>query len=313
MKDNPASPQGRPLVIQAKGLVKRYGKRMAVDGITFAVAAQECFGFLGPNGAGKTSTIRMITCTSPITDGELLVNGMNVAKEGRRIKASIGLVPQEENLDPDLTALQNLLVYARYFGMSTEQAQQRAREALRFFALEERQHSRIQELSGGMRKRLLIARALLHQPKLIILDEPTTGLDPQARHMVWERLNTLKQNGTTLLLCTHYMEEAAYLCDRLVIMDKGDILVEGTPADVVRRGVGPTVGELRVTSADKQRVLTRLQSIGVTWYDLGDRLYVFDGDGKLDGLEVTQRPANLEDVFLRLTGRTLDVETEHEE
>ncbi|MDZ4278390.1 MAG: ABC transporter ATP-binding protein, partial [Dehalococcoidia bacterium] len=205
-------------IIRARSLTKRFGDLVAVDGIDFAVREGECFGLLGPNGAGKTSTIRMITCVSPVTAGELLVDGMDVRNDGRRIKGILGVVPQEENLDPDLTVWQNLAVFARYFDIPIPVARERAQEVLELFQLMERKNEIVDNLSGGMKRRLIIARALINQPKILILDEPTTGLDPQARHLVWQKLRLLRSQGITMLLTTHYMEEAAHLCDRLVVM-----------------------------------------------------------------------------------------------
>src|SRR5688572_18708441 len=218
--------------IVAGGLVKRYGTFDAVRGIDFQVAERECFGFLGPNGAGKTTTMRMIATTLPPTDGELTVLGMPVT-EGREIRRRMGVVPQENNLEEDLSVLENLVVYARYFGIRARVSRPRAEELLSFVALDDKRDWLIAKLSGGMKRRLLVARALMNEPDLLILDEPTTGLDPQARHLVWEKLRQLKRSGVTLVLTTHYMEEAAQLCDRLVIMHEGKILVEGSPRELV--------------------------------------------------------------------------------
>lgn len=299
-------------IIEARGVVKRYKGFLAVAGVDFSVQAQECFGFLGPNGAGKTTLIRMITCVYPLSQGVLLVDNRDVMKEPRAIKAVLGVVPQEENLDPDLTVLHNLLVYARYFDMPKEVARRRALELLELFQLLDRQHSRIDILSGGMKRRLLIARALLNQPKILILDEPTAGLDPQARHLVWQKIRYLKGQGVTMILSTHNMEEAAHLCDRLVIMDQGRIVVQDRPADLIRQYVGQEVLELRLDPMGKSHVLRQLQSYSVNIEDVGDTLYVFSNDGGLlpqqliiEGGDVVRRQATLEDVFLRLTGREL--------
>jgi lipooligosaccharide transport system ATP-binding protein len=299
-------------IIEARGVVKRYKGFLAVAGVDFSVQAQECFGFLGPNGAGKTTLIRMITCVYPISEGVLLVDNRDVMKEPRAIKAVLGVVPQEENLDPDLTVLHNLLVYARYFDIPKEVARRRALELLELFQLLDRQHSRIDILSGGMKRRLLIARALLNQPKILILDEPTAGLDPQARHLVWQKIRYLKGQGVTMILSTHNMEEAAHLCDRLVIMDQGRIVVQDRPADLIRQYVGQEVLELRLDPMGKSHVLRQLQSYSVNIEDVGDTLYVFSNDGGLlpqqlmiEGGDVVRRQATLEDVFLRLTGREL--------
>ncbi len=299
-------------IIEARRVVKRYKGFTAVAGVDFSVQAQECFGFLGPNGAGKTTLMRMITCVYPLSEGVLLVDNRDVMKEPRAIKAVLGVVPQEENLDPDLTVLQNLLVYARYFDIPKEVARRRALELLELFQLLDRQRSRIDTLSGGMKRRLLIARALLNEPKILILDEPTAGLDPQARHLVWRKIRYLKGQGVTMILSTHNMEEAAHLCDRLVIMDQGRILVEDRPVNLIRQYVGQEVLELRLDTVGKSHVLRQLQSYNVSIEDVGDTLYVFSNDGGLlpeqlmiEGGDVVRRQATLEDVFLRLTGREL--------
>jgi lipooligosaccharide transport system ATP-binding protein len=299
-------------IIEARGLVKRYKGIVAVAGVDFSVQAQECFGFLGPNGAGKTTIIRMLTCVYPLSQGVLLVDNRDVMKEARAIKAVIGLVPQEENLDSDLTVLHNLLVYARYFDIPKQVARRKALELLELFQLLDRQHSRIDTLSGGMKRRLLIARALLNEPKILILDEPTAGLDPQARRLVWQKLRYLKGQGVTMILSTHNMEEAAHLCDRLVIMDQGRILVQDRPADLIKRYVGQEVLELRLDAVGKSNVLRQLESYSVSIEDVGDTLYVFSKDGgslpqqlMIEGGAVVRRQATLEDVFLRLTGREL--------
>jgi lipooligosaccharide transport system ATP-binding protein len=302
-------------IIRGRQLVKRFGTLVAVDGIDFGVREGECFGFLGPNGAGKTSTIRMITCVSPPTAGELTVDGMDVRRDRRRIKAVLGVVPQDDNLDPDLSVGQNLAVYARYFDIPRREARRRIEEVLDLFQLLERRDAVVQALSSGMRRRLLIARALINEPRILILDEPTTGLDPQARHLVWQKLRQLKGRGVTMLLTTHYMEEAAHLCDRLVIMHQGHILVEGTPAELVARHVGERVVELHLPAEQRSQAVQRLsQRDGLTVEDVEDVLYVFglqeDREQVLaqlspSGEGVLVRQATLEDVFLRLTGRGL--------
>ena len=301
-----------PIVISARGLTKRYQGLVAVDGIDFDIRQGECFGFLGPNGAGKTSTMRMICCISPVTQGELLVGGRDVRREQRAIKSTLGVVSQADTLDPDLSVIQNLLAFGRYFNLPGETARRRSADALELFQLREKAHQKPDELSSGMRRRLLIARALLNEPKILVLDEPTTGLDPQTRHLVWERLLSLKAQGITILLTTHYMEEAAYLCDRLVVMDAGRILVEGTPAELVRRHAGEQVVEVRVGLAEKPQFVDSLSGLGLDLEDGGDTLFVYVHDGAmppeladLDGHQVVRRPGNLEDVFLRLTGRGL--------
>ena len=302
-------------IIEARGLRKRYGPLVAVAGIDFVVREGECFGFLGPNGAGKTSTMRMASCISPVTGGELRVAGLDVSRDARRIKALLGVVPQEENLDSDLTVIQNLLNYGRYFDLPSHVARERAMEALELFQLRERVHSRIDTLSGGMKRRLLIVRAMLHNPPILVLDEPTTGLDPQARRLVWRKLRHLQSQGTTLLISTHYMEEAQYLCDRLVIMHQGSIVAEGTPQELISRYAGRDVVEIRPPPEKWAEVLDRLRDLEAQPEEAGDVIYVYTSDGHdpWRGLEdlkgqVYYRPGNLEDVFLRLTGRELTEE-----
>jgi len=302
-------------IIRARNLVKRYDGFTAVDSIDFSVRRGECFGFLGPNGAGKTTTVRMISCVSPVTEGELVVDGIDVGREPRRIKSILGVVPQEDNLDPDLSVRQNLAVYARYFDMPRELANQRIDESLALFQLVEKQDEPIRALSTGLKRRLIIARGLINQPKILVLDEPTTGLDPQARHLVWQKLRYLREQGVTMLLCTHYMEEAAHLCDRLVIMHQGRILVEGSPAELVEEHAGREVAEVHASSPQRERVLAQVASQpGLTAEEVEDILYIYarTADGRaqmadliLDSERVTYRQANLEDVFLRLTGRGL--------
>jgi lipooligosaccharide transport system ATP-binding protein len=232
-------------LIQARGLTKRYNRgTMAVDHIDFEVCKGECIGFLGPNGAGKTTTVRMIYCFLPISEGELTVAGLNVKTQDREIKKLIGISPQEDNLDPDFTVIKNLLVYARYFDIPKEQAKKRADELLKFFQLEDKRDASIDELSGGMKRRLIMARALINEPKILLLDEPTTGLDPQGRHIVWDEIRTLKKQGVTIILTTHYMEEAAAVCDRILIIDNGKIIENGAPAELVRKHVGEEVLEV---------------------------------------------------------------------
>ena len=301
-----------PTVISARNLTKRYGELVAVDGIDFAIGQGECFGFLGPNGAGKTSIMKMISCVSPVAGGELLVNGRDVTREQRAIKSALGVVSQADSLDPGLNVLQNLRAFARYFNLPRKVAEERIWEALDLFQLRAKSYQTIDQLSGGMRRRLLIARALLHDPKILVLDEPTTGLDPQSRHLVWDKLRFLKTQGITVLLTTHYMEEAATLCDRLVVMDHGRILVQGTPRELVRKHVGERVVEVRVPHDQKPGLLETLAELQLPFEDAGDSVSVFgdngdvslDGDG-VDGYQVVRRPANLEDVFLHLTGRGL--------
>jgi lipooligosaccharide transport system ATP-binding protein len=297
-------------IIEAHNLGKRYKDTLAVAGVDFSVEAQECFGFLGPNGAGKTTIMKLISCVYPLSEGELLVDSKDVAKEARSIKSIIGVVPQEENLDPDLSVLQNLLVYARYFDIPKKTAIERAKQLLELFQLLERGHSRIESLSGGMKRRLLIARALLNEPKILILDEPTAGLDPQARHLLWQKVRYLKGQGVTILLSTHNMEEATRLCDRLVIMDQGRILAQGRPTDLIREFVGEEVMELHLEAEEQHYIREQLQEYDVFMESVEDTLYIFSKNGSLLQQLITdkeglRRQANLEDVFLRLTGRGL--------
>jgi lipooligosaccharide transport system ATP-binding protein len=300
--------------VEARGLVKRYGTLVAVDGIEFTVRANECFGFLGPNGAGKSTTINMIACTSPVTAGILKVAGLDVAREPRRVKAQLGVVPQEDNLDPDLPVRQNLEVYARYYGLSKAASAARIEECLTLFQLQEKADAKVDDLSGGMKRRLIIARALVHEPRILVLDEPTTGLDPQAGHLVWQKLRLLKSQGVTMLLTTHYMDEAAHLCDRLVIMHRGRILAEGNPHDLIAEHAGGEVLELRAGPAEQAPIVAQLRNIeGVDIEEVEDIVYVLGAGeaGRRIAAEIGDpgraflRPGNLEDVFLTLTGRGL--------
>ncbi|SNT39089.1 lipooligosaccharide transport system ATP-binding protein [Asanoa hainanensis] len=306
--------EGRPL-IEATGLVKRFGSFTAVDGIDLSVRAGEAFGFLGPNGAGKSSTMRMIGCVSPVTAGELRILGLDPARDGPAIRARLGVCPQSDNLDPELTVAENLTTYARFFGIPRKVARARAAELLDFVQLGERAGSKVEPLSGGMKRRLTIARALINEPEVVLLDEPTTGLDPQARHLVWERLFRLKQRGVTLVLTTHYMDEAEQLCDRLVVMDAGRIVAEGSPRDLIARHSTREVVELRFLAESQEVFVDKLAGIGSRVEALPDRvlLYVDDGDAAvatvhdraLSPASVLVRRSSLEDVFLHLTGRTL--------
>ncbi|MDK2888650.1 MAG: lipooligosaccharide transport system ATP-binding protein [Thermoanaerobacter sp.] len=305
--------------VVAEKLTKEYNGKVAVRGIYFRVHYRECFGFLGPNGAGKTTTVNMIYCLSPVTSGKLTVLGMDVRKHPREIKSRLGVVPQENNLDPDLKVLQNLLVYANYFRIPPATARSRALELLEFFDLADRAGEKVDRLSGGMKRRLTIARALINNPELVILDEPTTGLDPQARHLVWQRLRRLKERGVTLLLTTHYLEEASQLCDRLVIMDRGEILEEGKPGELVARHIGQEVVEVgleRMEEAATALVVERTGHLLREHLEVGDNLFLFPrekGQAVLQALQdlplrfshLLLRPATLEDVFLKLTGRGL--------
>jgi lipooligosaccharide transport system ATP-binding protein len=311
-------------LIRARGLVKRFGDFTAVDGIDVDVARGEAFGFLGPNGAGKSSTMRMIGAVSPPTAGELRVLGRDPAVDGPTIRARLGVVPQTDNLDVELTVVENLLVYGRYFGLPRTLLRERAAELLSFVQLADRADDRVDPLSGGMKRRLTIARALVNDPELVLLDEPTTGLDPQARHVLWERLYRLKQRGVTLVITTHYMDEAEQLCDRLVVMDKGRIAAEGSPTELIRRYSTREVLELRFPLVEGQAGLEKyVEALGPVVErgaaeriePLPDRLLLYapDGDAALAAVTATGlhplsslvRRSSLEDVFLRLTGRTL--------
>ena len=300
-------------VVVARGVVKCFGPLLAVDGIDFSVFRGECYGFLGPNGAGKTSTLKMMYGASPLTAGELLVLGLEVGRHARAIKRQVGVVPQETNLDPDLTVRQNLLTYARYFDLPASEAKRRADDLLAFMELSGKAGARIDQLSGGMKRRLLVARALIHRPRLLLLDEPTTGLDPQARHLIWQRLRQLKRQGVTLVLSTHYMEEAAQLCDRVMVMDHGRILVEGPPQDLVEGKVGREVVEVRVEEREEAALLAQIPGDTYSIERSGDTLYLFSDRALeiMQALKAAQvrhllyRPASLEDLFLKLTGREL--------
>ncbi len=315
--NSPLSP-----VIVARQLCKRFGNFEAVKGVDFQIARGECFGFLGPNGAGKTSTMRMIYCFSHPSSGVLRVLGYDVVSEPRRVKARLGVVSQEDNLDPDLSVLQNLKLYATYFDIPKREAYERAVELLEFFSLVEKQDQKIDQLSGGMRRRLLIARALINRPEVLILDEPTTGLDPQARHLIWQKLRSLKASGVTMVLTTHYMEEASRLCDRLVVMDHGKILTEGSPQELVKRHVGREILEIRgdpevlnilLEKMKREPGLEVARKPGFAEWS-GDTLYLrLEGTDlrilelfpEIRGWDHHLRPATLEDVFLHLAGREL--------
>jgi lipooligosaccharide transport system ATP-binding protein len=297
-------------VIVAEGLVKRFGDFVAVNGVSFSVHEGEVFGFLGPNGAGKTTTMRMIQCVSPKTEGRLEVLGMDVSTRQAGIKRLIGVVPQETNLDPDFSVEENLLVYSRYFDIPDGAAREAIASLLDFVQLGERKETPIEKLSGGMKRRLILARALINDPRLLILDEPTVGLDPQARHLIWDRLRELRARGNTILLTTHYMEEAAQLCDRIVIMDHGRILEMGRPQDLVRKHAGGDV----VEAGNTPEVLACLARLGEGYEVTGERIQIFTSRPReitdaimeeCSPIEVVARPAGLEDVFLKLTGRRL--------
>jgi lipooligosaccharide transport system ATP-binding protein len=302
-------------LIHARGLVKRFAGSTAVDGIDFDVVAGEAFGFLGPNGAGKTSTMRMIGCASPITDGELTVFRLDPRTHASAIKARLGVVPQHDNLDAEITVRENLLMYARYFDVPSAVARRRAAELLEFVQLSERADAAVEPLSGGMKRRLTIARALINEPEVILLDEPTTGLDPQARHAIWDRLYRLKRRGATLLLTTHYMDEAEQLCDRLVIMDAGKIIAEGSPRQLIERYSTPEVLELRLPEEARASLDGRLSALTDRVQALPDRLQLYTADAEhlLERVRALSVPVDsalvrrttLEDVFLQLTGHTL--------
>jgi lipooligosaccharide transport system ATP-binding protein len=303
------------VLVEARGLTKRFGDFTAVDGIDFEVAKGEAFGLLGPNGAGKTSTMRMIGCVSPPTAGTLRILGMDPATDGPAIRGRLGVVPQEDTLDLELTVLENLVVYGRYFNLPRPLLKERAKELLEFVHLDDRARSKVDPLSGGLKRRLTIARALINEPELLLLDEPTTGLDPQARHVLWDRLWRLRSQGVTLVLTTHYMDEAEQLCDRLVVMDNARIVAEGSPYELIRSHSTREVLELRFPPGAGHDHIPMLQGIGERVEELPDRLLVYtdDGDGALAEvhrrevatLSALVRRSTLEDVFLRLTGRTL--------
>jgi lipooligosaccharide transport system ATP-binding protein len=302
-------------LIHARGLVKKFGEFVAVDGIDLDVAQGEAFGFLGPNGAGKSSTMRMIGCVSPPTAGTLRILGLDPRADGPRIRSRLGVVPQQDTLDLELTVRENLLIYGRYFGLARTVVRERADELLDFVQLLDRADDKVEPLSGGMKRRLTIARSLINEPQVLLLDEPTTGLDPQARHVVWDRLFRLKQRGVTLVLTTHYMDEAEQLCDRLVVMDKGKIAAEGSPRELIERYSSRDVVELRFPLDENEAAADKLGGLGDRVEVLPDRvlLYTDDGEACVDGvharglipISVLVRRSTLEDVFLRLTGRTL--------
>lgn len=296
-------------IIQVKDLTKKFGELVAVDNISLEIEEGECFGLLGPNGAGKTSLIRMITAVSPPTRGDIQVNGKDLSKYPREVKATLGVVPQIDNLDPDLTVLNNLLTFARYFEIPRNEAYRRSLEVLHLFQLEDKKKSRIKQLSGGMKRRLLIARGLINQPRIMILDEPSIGLDPQARHLVWQKLRELKSQGVTQLLCTQNMEEAAILCDRVAVMHLGRILVIDTPRELISRYVGSRVWEFDSARGDRDKIIKELESHHLEFEEAGSIIQVFhiedESNIKLTVSPDRTRPATLEDVFFKLTGRLL--------
>lgn len=302
-------------LVHARGLTKHFGELVAVDDIDFEVRSGEAFGFLGPNGAGKSSTMKMIGAVSPRTDGSLTVLGEDPDHHGQAIRARLGVVPQEDNLDQELTVYENLLIYGRYFGLDRATINERIDELLAFAQLDERRNSRVEPLSGGMKRRLTIARGLINSPDLLLLDEPTTGLDPQARHLLWDRLYRLKQQGVTLIITTHYMDEAEQLCDRLVIMDKGKIVAEGSPLQLIEKHSKREVLELRFAIDTQDRHAERLREMAARTEVLPDRVLLYTDDADKTAALVEEagitpestvvRRSTLEDVFLRLTGRTL--------
>ena len=305
------------ILIRARGLTKRFGDFTAVDGIDFELSRGEVFGFLGPNGAGKSSTMRMIGCVSPPSGGELTILGMDPARDGSAIRARLGVVPQEDTLDVELTVRENLLIYGRYFGLRRDVIADRTARLLDFVQLAERAADQVESLSGGMKRRLTIARSLISEPEILLLDEPTTGLDPQARHVVWDRLYRLKQRGVTLVLTTHYMDEAEQLCDRLVVMDGGKIAAEGSPRELIARYSTPEVLELRFTLDEQEHAPDKLADVPAARLEvLADRILLYTGDGDaalaavrscgLQPATTLVRRSTLEDVFLSLTGRRLE-------
>jgi lipooligosaccharide transport system ATP-binding protein len=304
----------QPLVT-ARGLVKRYGDFVAVDDIEFDVERGEAFGFLGPNGAGKSTTMRMIGCVSPLSAGTLQIFGMDASTSGRQIRARLGVVPQLDTLDNELSVMENLIVYGRYFDIPRAECRRRAKELLEFVQLDERADSVVDELSGGMKRRLSITRSLINEPDLLLLDEPTTGLDPQARHVLWDRLYRLKADGVTLIITTHYMDEAEQLCDRLVVMDGGRIVASGSPRSLIEQHSSREVLELRFAPNGDGPDEPDMSGIGARIEVLPDRTLVYADDGEAALAAVHSRGvvpisslvrrASLEDVFLHLTGRTL--------
>ena len=300
-------------LIIADKIIKKFGDFTAVDGISFKIEEGICFGFLGPNGAGKTTTVRMIHCVSPLTSGSISVFGLEANVNNRAVKALTGVIPQENYLDEDLTVNQNLLLFADVFGINKAEAKKRIAELLSFVELEKKANSKINSLSTGMKRRLSIAKALINQPKLIIADEPTTGLDPQARHLIWQRLRSVKRQGTTMVLTTQYMEEAEQLCDRVAIMFEGKILKEGSPPQLIAELIGNEVVEIQIPAEEDKQIIEKLSGNDLQFERVGDMLYLYCRDGRaviqkvmeMNLPRVIHRPASLEDVFLKLTGRNL--------
>jgi len=304
------------VVVEAQKLQKKYNGFEAVAGIDFHIHRGECFGILGPNGAGKTTVVAMIYCFNPISGGKLTVLGNDVTVDTRSIKTRLGVVPQENNLDLELTVRENLLVYASYYGIRRSEAHKRAEELLHFFSLSTKADQEVDRISGGMKRRLTIARGLIHTPEILILDEPTTGLDPQSRRLIWEHLRQLKNKGLTLILTTHYLEEASQLCDELIIMDQGIILEQGKPLDLIQKQVGAKVVEVEINLEHSQALVHTLEHL-ISGYQLaGNTIYLYITEDETEAVKIISsckhvhtyrlRPSNLEDVFLKLTGRGLD-------
>jgi lipooligosaccharide transport system ATP-binding protein len=293
-------------IIQTSHLTKRFKKLVAVDNVDLSVEEGECFGLLGPNGAGKTTLIRMITAVSPPTDGDIRVDGLELKQNQRQVKAILGVVPQVDNLDDDLNVLQNLRTFARYFAIPGDEALRRSLKILKEVQLEEKKSAKIDELSGGMKRRLLIGRGLINNPRILILDEPSIGLDPQARHVVWRKLKELKSRGVTQLLCTQNMEEAAFLCRRVAVMHRGRIIIIGSPPELVSRYIGERIREIEFKPEEHDGLVAELQRRGLEFEEAADVLYIsrFE-DGQVEGLPGRVRPSTLEDVFFKLTGRSL--------
>jgi len=302
----------REILVEAENLTKKFGDLVAVDGVNFEIFKGESFGFLGPNGAGKTTIMKMIQSVSPLTGGKLTLAGMDVTEHGREIKSIVGVAPQEDNLDPDFTVFQNLIVYARYFDIPKEKAKRKVEELLRFVQLEEKRDVIITSLSGGMRRRLILARALVNEPQILILDEPTTGLDPQARHLIWNKIQNMQKQGVTVILTTHYMDEAAQLCDRIIIMDHGKIIEKGKPTELVKKHVGEEVLEVLYSEEAMECLKQNFPDARIDV--VGDKIQVFAHQPRGILAKVLEeaafkgaliRDSNLEDVFLKLAGRSL--------
>ena len=298
-------------MIRGRSIVKRFGSTTAVDGVTFDVMRGETYGLLGPNGAGKTTLMRLLSALSPLTDGELAVGGLDVTGQARAVRGRLGVVTQQDGLDSDLTVQQNLETYGYFSGLSRRRSHRRASEVLSFFGLDDRAGDDVAHLSGGMKRRLAIARAFMMEPEVIVLDEPTTGLDPQGRNLVWKKLAELKASGITILMSTHYMEEAANLCDRIAVMHLGKILDEGTPEELIERHTSAEVAQVRASAAARAEMRAALTAAGCPWREVGTVVHVLGHNGDrprvppIDGTRVTYRPGNLEDVFLAVAGRGL--------